>query len=323
MMHVIIRTGGGRKYARRIGQELKRINPRNEWIMPSVSYFPESFRRRPRLNPRNTLIHSRAAYPDGPNWMRNLVAKELEGFKVINNTNVLRLTSNKYKCAIKMYEAGLPHPKTWTCTHSEAQIATVARSLENENITKIIIKPYTSMSQGEHVQVRTIEHIHICTCSACGHTHRIEGFNNPGDPVEHLREAVVEMPTSNAVIQEYVPYTAIYRVVVIGGRALPISWRDVPTANRWRVSVCLNRSMEFVPHSDRELLRLAERTQRVIGGEVNFIDVFETREGYVLSEINTACNLLIHEEKARQAESTHWNIARYIARYLDEQARRL
>jgi glutathione synthase/RimK-type ligase-like ATP-grasp enzyme len=323
MMHVIIRTGGGRKYARRIGQELKRINPRNEWIMPSVSYFPESFRRRPRLNPSNTLIHSRAAYPDGPNWMRNLVAKEEAGFKVINNTQVLRLTSNKLRCAQKMYEAGLPHPKTWSITNNETQITSICNILEDNNITKVIMKPYTSMEQGEHVQVRNIQFVRRCTCSTCGHVHEIRGVNNLGDPREHLREAISEIPSSKIVVQEYVPYVAIYRVVVINGRAIPISWVDRPTTTRWKVSVCLNRNMQFVPNPDTELLRVAERTQRVIEGEVNFIDVFETREGYVLSEINTACNLLIHEEKARQRGSTHWNIARYIAKYLNEQARRL
>ena len=81
--------------------------------------------------------------------------------------------------------------------------------------------------------------------------------------------------------------------------------------------------MQFVSNPDSELLRLAERTQQVIGGEINFIDVFETREAYILSEINTACNLSLHEEKARRAGSTHWNIARYIAEYLDREARRI
>jgi glutathione synthase/RimK-type ligase-like ATP-grasp enzyme len=252
--------------------------------------------------------------------MRNLVAKELEGFKVINNTNVLRLTSNKYKCAIKMYEAGLPHPKSWACTHSDAQIGAIMSTIRREGLSKVVVKPYTSMEQGANVKIVNIGSQQVaCTCPHCGDSHTRTAIPDSAD----LAGVIRSMPTSKAVIQEYVDYVAIYRVVVIGGTALPISWRDVPTANRWRVSVCLNRSMEFVPHPDRELLRLAERTQRVIGGEVNFIDVFETEDRYVLSEINTACNLLIHEEKARQRGSAHWNIARYIARYLDEQARRL
>jgi glutathione synthase/RimK-type ligase-like ATP-grasp enzyme len=254
--------------------------------------------------------------------MNNLVRKENEGFRVINTTEVLKLTSDKLKCAMKMYNAGLPHPKTWEYNRS-LPLSHLVSELEENNINKIIVKPYTSMEQGEHVQVRAIQHVHICSCPTCGHNHRIEGVNNPRDPEEHLREAISEMPTSKVVIQEYVPYIGIYRVIVIGGQALPISWVDRPTTIRWKVSVCLNRNMQFVPNPDTELLRVAERTQRVVGGEINFIDVFETRDGYVLSEINTACNLLIHEEKARQAGSTHWNIARYIARYLDEQARRL
>ena len=79
-MHVIIRTRSGKKYARRIGQELKRINQRNNWICPTVNYFPTSFTNRPRLNPQNTIIHSRAAYPNC-GWMNNLIQKEEEGYE--------------------------------------------------------------------------------------------------------------------------------------------------------------------------------------------------------------------------------------------------
>jgi glutathione synthase/RimK-type ligase-like ATP-grasp enzyme len=321
MMHVIVRTGSGKKFARRIGQELKRINHRNNWIMPSVSYFPTSFERRPHLNPRNTLIHSRAAYPNGPNWVRNLVRKEEEGFRVINNTEVLRLTSDKSRCAIKMYNEGLSHPKTWEYDRvtGNTNLDAIVRHVQENGNDKIVVKPYTSMNQGADVEVISgLRSNTQCTCSHCGDVHSRMVIDS-----REIREAIRRQPTNKVVIQEYVDYTAIYRVVVINGRALPISWVDRPTTERWKVSVCLNRNMQFVSSPDTELLRVAERTQRVIEGEINFIDVFETRNGYVLSEINTACNLLLHEEKARSAGSTYWNIARYIAKYLDEQARRV
>jgi len=321
-MYIIIRTGGGGKYARRIGQELKRINPRNSWLMPSVNYFPTTFSNRPRLNPHNTIIHSRAAYPNC-GWMHNLIRKEEEGYTVINSTEVLRLTSDKLKCAVEMYNEGLPHPKTWK--HHKltgSNLNAVVRFTQENGSTKLVVKPYTSMEQGANVKVVNIigEQRTQCTCPHCGdsHTRVITEANS-----DELREAIRRQPTNKVVIQEYVDYTAIYRVIVINGRALPISWVDRPTRGRWRVSVCLNRNIQFVSRPDTELLRLAERTQGVIGGEINFIDVFETREGYVLSEINTACNLLIHEEKARRAGSTYWNIARYIAEYLNRQARRI
>lgn len=297
MMFMIVRTGSGRKYARRIGHELKRIRSSNKWLIPSVSYFPKSFRDRPWLNPSNTLMHSRAAYPDGPMWVANLVAKEEEGYRVVNSTDVLRLTSDKLKCALKMVDAGLPHPKTWETKNSTPRENLVRDycNLHSDGYPKVVVKPYTSMDQGANVKV-------------------------VADPASYV-DAVRNMPTHTVVVQEYVDYLAIYRVVVINGRALPMSWVDRPSHSRWRVSVCLNRSMGFVYSPDTQLLQVAENTQRVIGGEINFIDIFETRYGYMLSEINTACNLSIHEEKARRWNHPDWNIARHIARYLDREAR--
>ena len=323
MMFIIVRTSGGSKYARKIGKQLKRINHRHNWLIPSVNYFPESFAQRPRLNPRNTIIHARAAYPDGPQWMRNLVDLEDRGYRVINNTEVLRLTSNKLKCAIKMMSMGLPHPKTWK-VDGYTNMESFHRILSEENINKFVVKPYTSMDQGANVEIVEAGIVpHQCTCSHCGNIHMTERENSID--IEELRAAIRRQPTSTVVVQEFVSYDCIYRVIVIGGRALPISWVDYPRpgAGNWKVSVCLNRRMSFVRNPSNALLRLAERTQEVIGGEINFIDIFGTRDGYVLSEINTACNLSIHEEKARAAGSSHWNIAGYIAEYLDRQARRM
>lgn len=299
MMFMIVRTGSGKKYARRIGQELKRVNPHNKWLVPSVSYFPESFQRRPHLNPRNTVIHSRAAYPDGPNWVRNLVAKEEEGYRVVNSTEVLRLTSDKSKCGLQMFDAGLPHPRSWEADRNwdEDMIRRLwVLMASNYDVYKVVVKPYTSMDQGANVKV--------------------------ADSYIAFASAIRSMPTGKVVVQEFIDYTAIFRVIVINGRALPMSWVDRPTPQRWRVSVCLNRNMQFVPNPDQELLRVAERTQEVIGGEINFIDIFRTRSNrWILSEINTACNLLIHEGMARRAGHPSWNIANAIARYLDRQGR--
>ena len=320
-MFIIIRTGSGRKYARRIGQELKRLDSRNKWLIPSVNYFPESFRNRPWLTPENTIIHSRAAYPDAL-WMRNLVSKEEEGFRVINKTNVLKLTSDKLECSLKMLGAGLQHPKTWEARRdivSEAERDILNAAL-NPTLTKVVVKPYTSMEQGENVKV--VELSHNCICPHCENSHN----NTTGRimTVGELRSVIAQQPTDKIIIQEFVEYDAIYRIIVIGGRALPFSFVDKPTRNRWKVSVCLNREMQFVCPVNPNLLRLAQETQQVIGGEINFIDIFHTTQReYVLSEINTACNLSIHEEKAKQAGHPKWNIAKEIAKYLYEEARRI
>jgi glutathione synthase/RimK-type ligase-like ATP-grasp enzyme len=232
-------------------------------------------------------------------WVANLVAKEREGYRVINNTRVLRHTSNKLECALDMYEAGLPHPRTWEAERNwdDDLIRRLWVLMASDyNVYKVVVKPYTSMDQGANVKI--------------------------AETFEQFHRAIRGMPTGKVVVQELIDYTAIFRVVVIDGRALPMSWVDRPTPQRWRVSVCLNRNMQFVTNPDQELLEVAEQTQEAIGGEVNFIDVFRTVSGrYILSEINTACNLSIHEGMARSAGHPYWNIANYIARYLDRQAR--
>ncbi len=301
MMYMIVRTASGRKYARRIGQELRRIRPSNQYLIPSVNYFPTSFQQRSWLNPSNTLLHARAAYPDGPQWVSSLVDLEERGYKIINDTKVTRLTSNKLECAFVMYNAGLPHPRTWEASRSDTreQLARLWHIMGYDyDVRKVVVKPYTSMDQGANVRI--------------------------ANDFETFRIAVHAMPSSKVVVQEFIDYEAIYRVVVIGGRALPVTWVDTPTAQRWRVSVCLNRNMRCITSPNPELLRVAERTQRVIGGGINFIDIFRTRsQRWILSEINTACNLRIHERKARAAGSAYWNIARQIALYLDRAGRSL
>jgi glutathione synthase/RimK-type ligase-like ATP-grasp enzyme len=198
-----------------------------------------------------------------------------------------------------MYDAGLPHPRSWEAarTWDEDMIRRLWVLMASDyNVYKVVVKPYTSMDQGANVKI--------------------------AETYEEFARAIRGMPTGRVVVQEFIDYTAIFRVVVINGRALPMSWVDRPTPQRWRVSVCLNRNMHFVANPDPELLRVAEQTQAVIGGEVNFIDIFRTTSNrWILSEINTACNLLIHEGIARRAGHPSWNIAKAIAKYLDNQAR--
>jgi len=198
-----------------------------------------------------------------------------------------------------MYDAGLPHPRSWEAktSYDEGLMRRLWYVMNSDyNVHKVVVKPYTSMDQGANVKV--------------------------AETYEQFARAVRGMTTGKVVVQECIDYTAIFRVVVIDGRALPMSWVDRPTPQRWRVSVCLNRNMQFVRSPDLELLRVAEDTQAVIGGEINFVDIFQTASGrYILSEINTACNLTIHEGMAKAAGHVNWNIAHYIAKYLDGAAR--
>jgi len=235
-------------------------------------------------NDMGTLIHARAAHPR-TRWMDRLENLELNNL-VVNSTSTLRLTSDKLASSL-LFSRELPnfHPRTWEYPSGF--------SLDFFEDGEYILKPYTSMDQGANVRV----------------------YRHPTDDIVDIARTI---PGSTLILQERVNYTALHRVIVIGGVALPYTFYDVPTRDRWRVSVCLNKTtMRFNGNPDRELLSLGVRAQQVVRGDVNFVDIFETSNGYVLGEINTACNLRIHEVMARRSGRSDWNIHYRIAKYLE------
>lgn len=290
---IILTTGGGNRFARKIISSINwqcvhrfrnriRINSYKESVFNIERLFSDN-----NFSTNDTIIHARAAHPNCT-WMAQLEELERDGFKVINSTEVLKLTSNKLNCSMKLQDH-FPHPRTWEIRKRDFVIQQIPRESG-----EYILKPETSMSQGEHVRK----------------------INFPITETEFISE-LNQVPGNKIVLQECVPYTALYRVIVIGGVALPYSFVDKPEENRWRVSVCLNRNtMRFVSNPDRELLRLAENIQSFIGGDINFIDIFGTRNGYVISEINTACSLNIHENLAKRFGREDWNIHYRIAKHL-------
>jgi glutathione synthase/RimK-type ligase-like ATP-grasp enzyme len=126
-----------------------------------------------------------------------------------------------------------------------------------------------------------------------------------------LDSKLFEIPGEEIVFQEFVEYTKIYRVIVIGGKALEKAvFVDQANENRWKVSVCLNPEMTLEENPEVELLLYAENIAKVFEGEIAFVDVYKTKDAYVLSEINTACNLTLHEKMSG------YNISADIAKYL-------
>lgn len=245
----------------------------NRAYLYKVNSIDLAFERHPEWNPNNLIIHVRGAYPFNCNWMNRLYELEGEGYRVVNKPSVLSLTSDKYRC-VEYLETRFHLPRTYLKNSPDIDIRT----------KYTILKPRVSSGGGKFVQ-------------------RIETKDLDINSIER-----------GTIIQEYIQYAHIYRVFVIGGRALPILTVDSPTANDWKVSVCLNQRQKSITDTFgyAHIIHYAERVQREIGGEINFIDVFTCEDGeMILSEINTACSLLTHER------ITGYNIAREIARYLN------
>lgn len=297
---LMVTTGGGYSYAERIFKSIMFLSPdANVEIVPynRIKLFPG-------FEPENTVIYMRAAHPSPHGWMGKLIELEDRGYVIINSTNCLLTTSNKSRCA-QLLQNNIPHPKTWIV---DKQVLTWEYIYdifhEDASIFKYVVKPQTSKSQGANVRLIDYD-----------------------DGIDSALRTIEEVLGNLVVLQEYVPYIALHRVIVFNGISLPYTFVDKPEwhANGdWKVSVCLNKTtMQYNEYGDKELLDMAVKAQKIVGGEINFIDIFETLDGYVMNEINTACNLHIHEQLARVAGESNWNIHRMIAKYLLERVKEL
>lgn len=297
---VIIHTVRGRSYARRIASSINWISNKRgpsvtTHLVPAIGTQIEAVLE--TLPVHNTVIHARAANPHA-RFMDVLELAELDGWVVINCTDTLRVTSDKGLCVDLLRSGGFPQPHTWVVDGGSLPTEFLTE-VDRAGITgeDLIVKPEVSTGQGRFVT--KVPYEEFCD----------------GTWTRHISGGRV-------VIQEVVDYRAIYRVICIGERALPFAFVDKPEYHpeEWKVSVCLNKKQTFVPNPRHELLDLAEQAQIYIGGEINFIDIFETGDEndpeFVISEINTACNLRIHEELAKTWGHPDCNIHYKIAKYL-------
>jgi glutathione synthase/RimK-type ligase-like ATP-grasp enzyme len=277
---LIVRTKNGTKYAERIASEIKNLG-----VECNAVYWDEleEFLDTHRLTPESTVLHFRAAGPSA-----NPKAFELErvGYRIINPAKVLDRTSDKYKSFDWARKQGANLPTTKKGTRDA-----IKRSIDTLPFRKFVVKPINSKNQGA-----------LCFPSFKGDL--------------EIDEKLSQVPGEEIILQQYVEYFRIYRVIVIGG--VPVAqavFYDEPTPERWKVSVCLNPEIRHEPNPDPALLTYAKNLADIFESEIAFVDVFQTKDGYVLSEINTACNLSQHESKSG------CNIAKKIAQYLVAQLR--
>jgi glutathione synthase/RimK-type ligase-like ATP-grasp enzyme len=155
-----------------------------------------------------------------------------------------------------------------------------------KNTKQVVLKPVVSQGQGIY-------------CLK---------FNNKN---LHKSDDIKKIPGEEIVIQEFLEYDRLSRVIVVGFNALEeCIFYDEPKSNNWKCSVCLNPHIKHYKKPPYELLRLAEDIAIKFNSDVCFIDIFSTKNGLVLNEINTACNLIIHEGMSK------CNISKKIADYL-------
>lgn len=308
----LLRTKHGSRYAKMIRDAI-----RKRGVRCFTAYFKDAEKKIQRLGlePKKTLIHSRTA---GPNANRFIESLEKRGFRMINPSRTLDLTSNKFKA----HEYAMKHsiPVAETIKVKKTDTSAIQRFLQQHK--DIVLKPIFSQGQGVYCQRVRLSTLSSRASGAGNGAGRVErsrisllsgkkeceisplALRKAQSSVEMTDEArMTDMPGMFLQLQAFIPYRRLIRAIVIDFKALPeATVYDEPLPGEWKCSVCLNPRIKKLENPPVELMMLAEKTARAFDARINFIDFFETANGeaggpgrFILNEINTACNLIRHE----------------------------
>ncbi|MBU1137204.1 hypothetical protein KKD72_02460 [Patescibacteria group bacterium] len=274
---VIVRTKKGRKYAEFIAKEINLAGyyPETTTIKDLKDYLEKN-----NCSPNKTIIHARTAHPG--QIYRILKNLENQGYRVINSAKTIKLTSDKFASCAYAKERKIPCAETIKINKENA---TEQIKEKIKRWKEVVVKPITSRGQGE-----------FC-------------FKFNKNNIAELSK-INQIPAKELVIQKFINYQRLSRIIVIAFKSLKKAvFYDEP-GNDWKCSVCLNPEIKRYKNPPEDLLRFAEDIAKKFNGEISFIDIFTTQEGYILNEINTACSLAIHER------ISGYNISKEIADYL-------
>lgn len=280
---IIVKTVKGQRYVDFIAKEINLAGYRCG--ITDIKNLKEYLNKN-KCSSEETIIYSRTAHPNYTyKVLKNL---EKQGYKIINSPEVIRLTSDKYQSCIFARENGISCIDTLKISKKEASSFIKSKANKWE---KIVLKPVTSQGQGQYA------------------------FMFDENNLSKIDEKICAIPAKELIVQKYLDYSRLSRVIVIGFKAIKEAvFYDEPESN-WKCSVCLNPEIKLFKGPPKELLEFAEDVSRKFKAEICFVDIFTTDKKYVLNEINTACSLIIHERISR------YNISKDIAGYLIKKIR--
>jgi len=178
------------------------------------------------------------------------------GVRVINPSQTLLLCGDKITTAAALEKAGVPQPD-WRVAVSPESAIKAAESLGYP----VVFKPAT------------------------GSWGRLLAKVDSRESCEAIAEHKAQMGPAHSVyfIQKYVEKDGFdIRAVMIGGKTVTLMKR---CSEHWITNTARGGTPEPYP-MDTELENLLNRTASVIGGDFLAVDVFKTKEGYVINEVN-------------------------------------
>jgi glutathione synthase/RimK-type ligase-like ATP-grasp enzyme len=193
-------------------------------------------------------------------------AFEDAGFRVVNDSRYIQLSAQKYLANIHARASGIPIPDLNVRIKKDNHDLL---SLLLKQNGPLVVKPVISRDQGRYVYLIGRE--------------------------PDLRQAAL-VPGSHILVQSEVKFDRLVRTIVVkDGMLVEATEYDIKR-DTWKASVCDNPLATHYRQVPSELIRIVEQTLRAFGGDIGYIDYYETSNGFVFNEINHSCDLM-HQEQ--------------------------
>jgi len=211
------------------------------------------------------------------------------GARVINTSKVSDICGNKLITSMVLAKARIPTPKTFVALSSEC----VDQTAEQLGYP-VVMKPFVG-SWGRMVSIardaQTLDTI----------VELRESIPNPVEHMYYLQEFVERPPRD-------------IRAIVAGEEIIATVYRNA-SANEWRTNVARGATTtSFKP--DKDLTEIVHKAAHAVGGGILGVDVMESKEGYVVHEVNNTV-----EFKGAQAASKT-KIAKKMIEFVVRSAKR-
>jgi [lysine-biosynthesis-protein LysW]--L-2-aminoadipate ligase len=258
MIVFIVLNAGEGTYSRRIASAVERNGKQTRML--SWRHFDYALIS--QLDPDRDAIFFRTGA--GP-AVRIARAFEDAGFHVINDSRYIQLSGQKHLANVHAGANGIAIPDVnVTIRKDNAELM----SLYLKQNGALVAKPIVSRDMGRYVFLVKTE----------------------ADFAD-----VASIPGSHILLQSEVKFDRLVRTIVTADGMLAEATTYDTTRETWKATVCENPLAQHYRHVPKELIVIAEKTIKVFGGDVAYIDYFETPNGFVLNEINHSCGLIEHE----------------------------
>jgi [lysine-biosynthesis-protein LysW]--L-2-aminoadipate ligase len=193
------------------------------------------------------------------------------GTYVINNSKVSDVCGNKLITSMVLAKAGVPTPRTFVALSSDS-VEQTAAALGYP----VVMKPFVG-SWGRMISIARDQQILETIVELR------ESIPNPIEHMYYLQEFVVRPPRD-------------IRAIVAGDEIIATVYRNA-SASEWRTNVARGATTtSFKP--DKELTEIVHKAAKAVGGGILGVDVMESKNGYVVHEVNNTV-----EFKGAQAAS--------------------